>query len=222
MKTPVNSRTLKQHITYSWWKYLLIAVAAVFLTDLLYTVTAYRSPAEKKVEFYIYGGMDQEKLTDYMNRVRETEMADMEVMVPQLLLDDTTYGPMQLMTYFAAGEGDVFLLPRDEFISYATSGALLPLEEEEDLMSVFNAAGISLQSGWRRYTETGESHLYGIPQSKLPGLARYAYARDGYLCIAAAGGNDANAVKFLKILSRDMINEPEPEPEAEPEADPAP
>lgn len=208
MKTPVNSRTLKQHFTYSWWKYLLIAVLAFGLVDLLYAVTAYRAPADKKIEFYVYGSMDTEKLTAYMEHVRETEMQDMEVLTPLLLMDDSTYGPMQLMTYLAAGEGDVYLLPRDEFISYVSSGILLPLENEEELMSLFNEAGISLQSGWRRNTETGETHLCGIPQNKLPGLGQYAYARDGFLCVIASGGNDENALKFLRILCRDMLAQP--------------
>ena len=44
MKTPINARTLRQHLTYNWWKYLLIIAVAFGLVDLLYTVTAYRSP----------------------------------------------------------------------------------------------------------------------------------------------------------------------------------
>ena len=122
MKTPINSRTLKQHLTYSWWKYLLVAVLAFGLVDLLYSVTAYRSPADKRVEFYVYGQMDQEKLTAYMENIRKTEMEDMEVMTPLQLLDDGYYGSMQLMTYMAVGEGDVYLLPRDEFVTGASGG----------------------------------------------------------------------------------------------------
>ena len=40
MKTPVTKQTLRTHFTYSWWKYALLAVLAVFGIDLLYTVTA--------------------------------------------------------------------------------------------------------------------------------------------------------------------------------------
>ena len=207
MKTPINSRTLKQHLTYSWWKYLLVAVLAFGLVDLLYSVTAYRSPADKRVEFYVYGQMDQEKLTAYMENIRKTEMGDMEVMTPLQLLDDGYYGSMQLMTYMAVGEGDVYLLPRDEFVTGASGGSFLPLEEDKELMALFDAAGISLQNGWRKNTETGENHLCGIPQNKLPGLSRYAKATDGYLCAIVNGGNDANALKFLRILCRDMLKE---------------
>ena len=205
MKTPVTSGTLKQHFTYSWWKYLLIAVLAFGLVDLLYTMTAYRPPESKKVEFYVYGVANTEKLTAYMDGVRENEMPGMEVMKPLMLMDDGNYGPMQLMTYLAAGEGDVYLLPRDQFISTAASSGLLPLENDAELMALFNGAGISLQSGWRKNTETGENHLYGIPQNKLPGLEQYAFAKDGYLCVLAVGGNTENALQFLRILCRDTL-----------------
>ena len=205
MKTPINSRTLKQHFAYNWWKYLLVAVLAFGLVDLLYSVTAYRSPAEKKIEFYVYGQMDQEKLTAYMEGVRAAEMEDMEVMAPLQLIDDGYYGSMQLMTYMAVGEGDVYLLPRDQFVSGASGGSFLPLENDTELMALFDNAGINLQNGWRKHTETGENHLYGIPQNKLPGLSKYAAATNGYLCIIVNSGNEENALKFLRILCRDML-----------------
>ena len=212
MKTPVTSVRLKQHLTYNWWKYLLIVLVAVGLVDLLYSVTAYRPPREKTVGFYIYGYMDEAGLTAYLDQVRETEMADVEEMKPLMLTTDSAYGPMQLMTYLAAGEGDVYLLPREEFLNYAANGNLVPLEDDAELIALFDSAGISLQNGWRRETETGETHLYGIPQDKLPGLSQYAWAQDGYLCMIITGANQDNAFKFMRILCRDMIPEPEPSP----------
>ena len=208
MKTPVTSVRLKQHLTYNWWKYLLIVLVAVGLVDLLYSVTAYRPPREKTVGFYIYGYMDEAGLTAYLDQVRETEMADVEEMKPLMLTTDSAYGPMQLMTYLAAGEGDVYLLPREEFLNYAANGNLVPLEDDAELIALFDSAGISLQNGWRRETETGETHLYGIPQDKLPGLSQYAWAQDGFLCLTVTGANPENATKFMRILCRDMIPEP--------------
>lgn len=208
MKTPVTSGSLKQHITYNWWKYLIIILAAAGLVDLLYNVTAYRPPKEKSVGFYVYGYMNEDGLASYMNHVRETEMEDMEELMPLMLTTDASYGPMQLMTYLAAGEGDLYLLPREQFLNYAASGTLVPLEEDAELLALFDSAGVSLQSGWRRETETGETHLYGIPIDKLPGLIQYAWAQDGYLCVIITSGNQENALKFMRILCRDMISEP--------------
>ena len=216
MKTPVTSRSLRQHFAYNWWMYLLIALIAFGLVDLLYAVTAYRAPREKAIGLYVYGYMNDTDLTAYLDNVRETEMSDMEEMTPVMLTVDDAYGPMQLLTYLSAGEGDVYILPREQFLNYAMGGTMTALEDDEELMSLFNAAGVSLQSGWRRLTETGENHLYGIPQDKLPGLSQYAYVQDGFLCVPLSGGNQENAMKFLRILCRDMISVPETEEETAP------
>ena len=208
MKTPLNGAALRQHFTYSWWKYLLIALLVFGLVDIIFTVTAYRVPPEKKVEFYSYGYMDPSgALQQYLGSVRENEMPEMEEITCMTLVADNMYGPMQLMTYLAAGEGDVYLLPRDEFVTGASGGSFLPLEEDKELMALFDAAGISLQNGWRRETETGATHLFGIPQDKLPGLSQYAVADDGYLCVVRTNGNDENVMRFLRILCRDMIEQ---------------
>ena len=149
-----------------------------------------------------------------MEQVRQNYMPDMEEMRTQTLVSDDAYGAQILFTYMATGEGDLYLLPRDEFIQNAGNGALLPLEGDAELMAIFDEAGISLQSGWRRYTDTGETHLYGIPLSKLPGLERYAYAKDGFVSVLVTGGNDENTLTFLKILCRDMLTAEETPAEA--------
>ena len=211
MKTPINSETLKNHLTYSWWKYLAVLIAGTFLVNLLFTVTAPRIPENKKIEFYIYGLSDSESLNAWMEQVRVTEMPDMESMVSNTFYQDSTYGPMQLMTYFAAQEGDLYLLPRDEFISYSAGGAFMPLEDDEELMAIFNEAGIDLRRGWRTLSESDETHLYGIPVDVLPGLYSLCYAENGYLSVLSCGGNDENTLKFLRILCRKMITAPETE-----------
>ena len=208
MKTPVTSARLKEHFRYNWWKYLLIVAVGIGLVDLLYTVTAYRPPRDKTLGVYIYGYADDAGMGAYLENVRETELPDVEEIISVQMLDDSTYGPMQLMAYFSAGEGDLYLLSRETFLSYASGGSMIPLEDDPELMALFDSAGVSLQSGWRRDTETGETHLYGIPQSKLPGLGLYAYATDGFLCMPVSGRNQENAAKLMRILCRDMISEP--------------
>ena len=213
MKTPVNTGTLKQHITYNWWKYLLIILVSLGLVDLLYSVTAYHPPREKTLGLYVYGVTTEEPLNAYLENVRQTEMPDMDEIRSLMMLVDDTYGPMQLMTYLAAGEGDLYLIPREQFLSYATSGSLSALDQDSELIALFDAAGANLQSGWRRNTETGETHLYGIPQNKIPGLSQYAYAQEGFLCLPVSSKNSDNALKLLRILCRDMITEPQQEAE---------
>ena len=217
MNTPINGKTLRRHLTYSWWKYALVIIIGALAVNLLYTVTAYRSPADKKIDLYIYGYGDEAGINAYMNEIRLTKMSDMEEMNALLLTMDETYGKMQLSTYVAAAEGDIFILPRDEFVSFAVSGAWVPLEDYPEITSPFTDRDISLQSGWRRESESGESHLYGIPLSKLPGLSKYLYVENGYVCVLVTNGNDENVLKFLSILCEDMIEDTEAPSESVPE-----
>ncbi len=205
MKTPVNRETVRQHLTYGWWKYALVIVLGALLVNLYFTVTAYRVPAEKKIELYIYGACDQEKLDAYLEEVRKARLPEMEEIRSLTLTNDATYGAMQLTTYVAAGEGDIYVLPREQFVSMASSGAWVALEEDEALTALFTARELSLQSGWRRLADSGESHLYGIPAAQLPGLRNYLYAEDGYLCVLVSNGNDPNVMRMLEILCADML-----------------
>ena len=166
----------------------------------------------KTVGLYVYGYLNETELTPYLDNIRQTEMPDMEEVNGLALTIDDTYGPMQLMTYLAAGEGDIYLLPREQFLNNAMSGSLLPLENDAELLALFDSRNISLQSGWRRDTETGETHLYGIPLDKLPGLGHYVYAQDGYLSVIISGGNKDNALKLLRILCRDGLPQSDGQP----------
>ena len=213
MKTPINAETLRHHFTYSWWKYVLVLIAGIFLVNLIFTVTTPRIPEDKRVDFYIYGLSDSESLNAYMEKIRSEEMPDMEIMTSLTMFPNDAYGPMQLMTYMSAQEGDVFLLTRDEFLSYASSGAFLPLEEDEELMGIFNEAGIDLRRGWRTLADSDETHLYGIPADMLPGLNALCYADNGFLTVTVYNGNQENVMKFLRILCRDMLIAPEAENE---------
>ena len=215
MKTPVNKQTLRNHFTYSWWKYLLVLVGGIFLVDLLFTVTAPRVPEEKKVEFYVYGYSDSDAVTKYLDRVHEEDLSDMESVISVRLTTDETYGAMQLSTYIAVHEGDLYLLPREEFLSLSAVGSFLPLENDEALMSLFNEAGKDLKRGWRTLSESDETHLYGIPMDLLPGLQSMCYAENGYLAVLAMGGNTDNTMTLLRRMVKDTINEPVPVPETE-------
>ena len=174
---------LAHHLRYNWWKYVLILVIGWLAVDFAYAWTRYKVPEDKKIDFYVYGFTNEASLSDYMEEVRVT-------------------------TYLAAHEGDIFLLPREEFLRLSAEGAFIPLENETELMSVLSEA--DLKRGWRRNTDTGENHLYGIPQSVLPGFLQYVYTSDmnGYLCVLIDNGNEENVIRFLSILCRDMLVPP--------------
>lgn len=214
MKTPVTRKAIQQHWNYSWWKYLLLAAGCLFAWNLFFTTTAYRPPAEKKVDFYVCGGV-QDEIDAYMENVRLNEMYDMEQMSSVVLMSDDYYSNMQLTTYIYASEGDVYLLGAKEFQSFAEAGAFLPLEDREMVTAAAENADITVDRGWRTCTDTGERHLYGIPATKLTGLNAFSIGvKDMYLCVLYNNGNDENSLKFLSILIRDMA-----EPAAETASD---
>ena len=209
MKTPITIKAIRQHFTYSWWKYALLALLAIFGWNLIYTVTEYRPPADKKIDLFVFGVGEEELMDAYMEDIRTSEMPDMEEMGSAFLLVDDTYTPMQLATYIAVGEGHLYMLPKSYFQDYASQGAFLPLENIPGLVEKLEAAGIDLARGWRTEAESGEKHLYGIPMENFPGLAAFAYAYDDtYLSITATNGNDENSYKFLQIFLEDMLEPP--------------
>ena len=222
MKTPVNSRTLKQHLTYNWWKYVLALIAGTFLVNLLFTVTNPRIPEDKRVDFYIYGYVSQERLQPYMDTVHREQMPDMESLSFVTMIPDDAYGPMQLTTYVAVQEGDLYLLPREQFLSLSGSGAFLPLEDQKDLMDFFTEKGLDLRRGWRTLQDSSETHLFGIPAEFLPDLSNFCLAEDGFLCVLINGGNAENTLKFLRILCDDMSSGKYALPEKEPTSSPVP
>lgn len=209
MKTPITIKAIRQHFTYSWWKYALLALLAIFGWNLIYTVTEYHPPADKKIDLFVFGVGEEELMDAYMEDIRVNEMPDMEEMGSAFLLVDDTYTPMQLATYIAVGEGHLYMLPKSYFQDYASQGAFLPLENIPGLVEKLEAAGIDLARGWRTEAESGEKHLYGIPMENFPGLAAFAYTYDDtYLSITTTNGNDENSYKFLQIFLEDMLEEP--------------
>ena len=209
MKTPINKDTIRQHFTYSMWKYLLLAVIAIFGWNLIYTVTEYRPPNDKCIHMYVLGVGEETLMDTYMENIRTTEMADMEEMDSIFLVVDETYTPMQLMTYIAAGEGHLYMLTREYFQNYGSQDLFVPLDTIPGLVDLLDAAGVSYDRGWCVSEETGEKHLYGIPMADFPGMGAYLYGYDeSYLCISVTNGNDENSAKFLKLFLEDMLEEP--------------
>ena len=209
MKTPVTKQRLRHHLAYGWWKYALLIAIAMFGWNLVYTVTRYRAPEDKKVVVNLYVLGDQVALDAYLADVNASRMPEMEEMNCIATTLDNTYADMILSTHIAASEGDIYLLDRDHFQQCATAGSFVPLEAETDLVAALEEAGVSLSQGWRTEGETGERHLYGIPCANLPGMAAYVYdPSDCYMAVLISNQNDENVLNFLNIFVRDMLTPP--------------
>lgn len=211
MKTPLTKQQVQNHFTYSWWKYALVILLSVMGWNIIYSMTAYRAPEEKKVVVGVYSAGSEGNLTGYMLDVQRIHMPDMEEMEAMYILPDETYGDMILTTRMVANECDIYILPGTQFQSWAGQGAFQPLEEVlPDLVSTLEDAGVSLSRGRRLNTDKNEKHLYGIPCKDLPGAMNMLYCdtSDMYICIFHSTENDENVYKFMDIFVRDLMNEP--------------
>lgn len=211
MKTPLTKEKLQNHFTYSLWKYALLAVIAIFGWNLIYSMTAYQAPEEKKVVMGVYSFGSEDNINAYMEKVRVELMPDMEEMYASYIAADATYGDMILSTRIAARDCDIYVLPRAQFQSYSAQGAFMALEEVlPDLIADLEAAGVSLNRGHRTLEETGEKHQYGIPCANLPGILPMLSTdtSDMYLSIFTVTGNDENVIKFFDQFVRDMLIAP--------------
>lgn len=206
MKTPLTRQRLRNHIMYSWWKYVLLIVLAIFGWDIIYNMTRYRPPEAKKVNLNVYVAANQTALDAYLSDIHETQLPEMEEMSASYTVLEQMYGDMIFSAHMASNDGDIYLLNRDYFQRYASSGAYRALEDETELIATLEEAGVSLTQGWRALSDTGERHLYAIPCANLPGIAAYvADPSDCYLVVLLNNGNDENVIRFLNIFVNDLL-----------------
>ena len=203
--------TLKNHLTYNWWKYLIVLIVGVFGVDLLYTVTEPRVPDSEKIEMIVCGASLDHDFGEYMEQVRVSQMPDMLKTELSVIPDDDT--AIQYLTVRIGTQGgDLYLLPKKLFRSIMSNGALLPLEDDAELMDILK--DLNLETGWGAEQDSRDMHLYGIPlnsplgRSQFSGLEPYFYLNDGYLCLLRYGKNVDNARKFLRILCRELMTDP--------------
>ena len=111
MKTPITKEKIQNHLHYSSWKYILLAVVAVFGWNLIYTSTAPQIPEDKKVVMGIYAYGEQENIDIYMEQTRLTLLPEMLELSAQYITPDEMYGDMILSTRFAAHECDIYPAP---------------------------------------------------------------------------------------------------------------
>ncbi|MBQ9307016.1 MAG: hypothetical protein IJ229_03735 [Clostridia bacterium] len=209
MKTTLSKKRLQQHFQYSWWMYALSLILCIFLWDIVYTVTEPRTPENEKLEVYLYAYGDSERAQQYLDVLREGQLEDVKEMTAVYVMPDDSSGPMVLSTRIMAGEGDLFLLPRDTFQSYASQGLFVALDEIEGIEETVENLGINAERGWRKNQDSGERHLYGIPVASIPELAAWSYASDMYLSVRVYNGNDENAIKLFRLLIEDTTDIPD-------------
>ena len=206
IKTPLDRERIKTHLTYHFWIYILVIVASIFGWNLLYTMTAYKSPEDKRIDLYIQSSTaSQQSVEEFIKPIWEKCVPDMEVVDAVMLMSNSQdyYSNMQLTVYIMAQEGDIYILNSYDYKTFASQGVfadLSPYVEGGQL----NLDGIDLSSGYIALTDenglpVGERKLLGIPLQSL-----YGYIdgmgmdnRDLMLGVTVFNGNESNVISFL-------------------------
>ena len=215
LRTKLSWHEVRNHLRYQGWLYLLFCVLAFGLTSLVYTQTAYRPPQDRRIDLYIRSSSaEQEQVNAFLEPVWRQAVPEMELVNAVLLMSaggaNDYYADMQLVTYIAAAEGDIYMLPSSEFKRFASQGAFVALDDaiRDGRVDVSN---LSLAAGRVKLVETdsdgtttvvGEARQYGIPTKELYNFATELLIdnRDMVLAVAVNSGNEQAALTFLDAL----------------------
>ncbi len=204
MKTPVTAERLRQHLQYSWWIYLLAVALTVFGLNILFTMTAPRPADNQKVELLVLGGGREDVFSAYLEHVRAERFPEQEVFSASLFTDMES-GMAGIGTRMFAGEGELLLLPEENFKSYASQGLFVALDEQPAVMEALERCGIPTDRG-RAIGPDGVPHLYGIHLSGLPVMQSWMYDRgtDRFLSVRIANGNDEVSLRLFTVLLEEL------------------
>jgi len=207
-------RDLREHVRHYAWVYLLVIALSYGLWNLIYAQTAYRTPQSARVDVYVQSAAGQEDLNAYLESIRKASLPGLELASAVMLIPPAAageyYANVQLVTYLAAREGDIYMLTVADFKRLASQGAFLDLGPAVQ-SGLLDASGIALDAGRVKRVfenERGEmsasetDYLFGIPADGLDGFLRNANvdSRGLVLCVAEGSGNRDMAVAFLGAM----------------------
>lgn len=201
----ITKQRIKNHWAYSWWKYLLMVVCVVFGVNMFFTMTAYRSPENKKIEMYLCSGWtDTEKAyADMWPMLTEVAPDQEELLVMNIdLVGQEYYSIMQFTTYVAAQQGDVMLLPKKEFVKYASEDAWSMYAELTPYIEsgMLDVGDIDL-TACMLSNASGEMGVFGVPADSLYGLVDYGVdPADTMLIATAYSGNEETCIKLMDAM----------------------
>ncbi len=174
--TKLTLSALKNHLHYGKWVYIAIAIGAYFVGSLLYTTTAYRPPAERKVDFQIVGYVGD---VEPVQKIADSLLADAQQADPSLEAigvyniqysgdESDVYGVQKFTVMIAAREGTVFVVERNTLELLASQHALMPLDSYVE-SGALDVTGLDLaRATFEEPPEneedppTGIEHVYGI------------------------------------------------------------
>lgn len=206
LETKITKERIKHHFTYSWWKYLIMACVAIFGWNLIYTSTGYRAPRDKRFDVTFVGSGVSDEMQNWLQMEILTmfpEVEDSSVLSILYSEEDSYYGSIQLTTYTAAGEGDVYIMPRERFTVFAQGESFVPLDDAI-ASGALNLRGIDVTPGTVK-NDDGVTAVFGIPLNSLYGLMSYGIDnRDLVAAVMAYSPNVDLAMEWLNWFIETM------------------
>lgn len=217
----ITKERIRNHWSYSWWKYLLLAAVCIAAVNITFAVTAYRAPEDKKIEIYFLNGYcDTESVRQALEpQFFEEHPEQEELTVMNInISDDNMYGAIQFTTYMTANQGDVCLMPGSEVLKLSADGAEYSFVDLTPYVSagVIPTDGIDLTEGTLARS-TGETGIFAIPADGLHGLKQYGNDPSGsMLCVLDHCGNEETAASVVGMLMERFGTDELPEDDSTP------
>lgn len=205
----LNKKRMQMHLHYYSWRYVVLLAVAIFAANMLYTVTRPETPADKRVDIIIIPSQSTGDNTDEWSKsILRTLPADqLEVnvtMTPIIQGNESTIYQL-IAARLSAGEGNVWIMPKDMFLSYAQSGVWLPLDGVMDKFNLPEGTDINKYKVAVQPDENtpAQDQICGIPLDKCVGLAELIIPTDMVLAFPSFAKNIDNSYAAANwILSR--------------------
>ncbi len=223
-----SREALKNHFQYAKWVYVLIFIGVFFVSDLLFTMTAYRAPAERKVDIQVVGYLGS---TEGLQQVCDKILPEAQQLDPTLEeinalnivysgdAETDIYGAQKFMVMLGAQEGDIYIVNRPLLEMLAGQGGALPLDAfiERGLLPT---EGVDLDSV--RVPEpvlkegappSGIQPIYALPAAsmgRMQGIDIGYDNADKYLVIMQYSKNPETTALVMGLLM-DALSAPAPE-----------
>ncbi len=202
----ITKQRFVDHLYYSKWMYVGIIAAAMVLFSLIFTVTKPVVPNALKVDITVLGmSMQDMEKSQWQKDILATLSEDQQEVNIYTLGFSSEDGSMDYSMYevmaarMAAKEDDILILPKEIYLSFASQGGFLPMDDVAalyDLPEDYNLDELTLST-----EDNPESHLYGIPISHLMGFVDLGIdPTDKVMAVLVYTENYDNALKAIDYI----------------------
>ena len=182
LNTKLSLKTLKNHWHYGKWIYAAVALSLYFIGSMAFTMTAYRAPAERKVEFQLVGTVINIEGADQVAKTLLPEAQVFDPTLEEINVYNIMYsgdassdyaGAQKYMVMLSVNEGAVYIVNRELMTQLVDQGVATPLDPYIQ-SGQLNVDGIDLADVTLpepAYSEdeqpSGASYIYALPCADL-------------------------------------------------------